>query len=217
MKEIGNIYLTWRKGRGSVRIPVGIIRNNATQGVRFQYIPEEVKKAAELGFVSYEGFPDIDKTYTENVIEIFGQRLIKSERVDTKAFYDFWGISPAFKDDNYYMLAFTQGILPTDNFEFLTDFNLTPSLQFVTEITGLTGAKLPPDSLKIGDFLTYELEPENPYDNKAVKLYKGDLYLGHVKLIHSRVFYKTNKTLSVKVQHIEKNGVLNRAFIKVSS
>ena len=49
-----------------------------------------VEEAKKLGFVPFEGFPDIDKTYTSNVLEIFGHRLIKNERSDSKYFYDFW-------------------------------------------------------------------------------------------------------------------------------
>jgi hypothetical protein len=68
MKAIGNIHLIWRAGKGSRRI-VGTIKS-ASEGIRFQYNQEGVKQAKKLGFVHYEGFPDTDKVYTENVIEI---------------------------------------------------------------------------------------------------------------------------------------------------
>jgi hypothetical protein len=38
--------------------------------------------------------------------------------------------------------------------------------------------------------LIYELEPNNLYDKNAVKVYKDGLYLGHIKLIHNKVFIK---------------------------
>lgn len=217
MKEIGNIYLCWRQGKGSTRIPIGIIKHSVTRGVRFSYNQNEVAKARKLGFQHYEGFPDVTKEYNENVLEIFGQRLIKSERSDTRAFYEFWGVDTQYKDNDFYMLAYTQGLLPTDNFEFLADFNPTPQLSFISEITGLTEAKLDRDLLKVGDKLRYELEPNNEYDNKAVGLYLGDKYLGHVKLIHSRVFYKTNTVFNITVHNIESNGYLKRVFIKISN
>lgn len=216
MKAIGNIHLIWRSGKGSRRISVGTIKKSASEGIRFQYNHEGVKEAKELGFVHYEGFPDTDKIYTENVIEIFGQRLMRSERPDLQDFYDFWNIDLSKKEDKFYMLAFTQGLLPTDNFEFLANFNPVDGLSFVSEITNLSVAQIPSDKVSIGDVLKYELEPNNLYDKKAVKVFKNELYLGHIKLIHCKVFHKTNKPFNLTVQGIEKNGVLKRIFVKVS-
>jgi len=217
MKTIGNIYLSWRKGKGERRIIIGEIRRNITEGTRFNYVTKGVKEAQRLGFSMYEGFPDISKEYTENVIEIFGQRLMRSERNDIKDFYNFWLINEECKEDDYYMLAYTQGILPTDNYEFLADFNPNKKLEFITEIAGLSKTKLPADTLKKGDILRYEKEkPENTFDKFAVKLFKNDLFVGYVKTIHNKVFHKSHKDFTIKVHHIEKNGFLNRVFLHVS-
>lgn len=216
MKAIGNIHLIWRPGKGSRRISVGTIKKSATEGIRFQYNQEGVFEAKKQGFVHYEGFPDTNKVYTENVIEIFGQRLIRSDRPDLKKFYDFWGVDLTKKENKYYMLAFTQGLLPTDSFEFLADFNPIDDLFFVTEITNLSESKISSDKVSIGDVLRYELEPINLYDKKAVKVFKGELYLGHIKLIHCKVFHKTNRQFDLIVQGVEKNGLLKRIFVKVS-
>ncbi|WP_310554801.1 hypothetical protein [Flavobacterium sp.] len=216
MKAIGNIHLIWRPGKGSRRISVGTIKKSASEGIRFQYNQEGVDEAKKLGFVHYEGFPDTNKIYTENVIDIFGQRLMRSDRPDLEDFYEFWNIDLAKREDKFYMLAFTQGLLPTDNFELLAHFNPIDNLTFVTEITNLSEAQIPSDKVFIGDFLRYELEPNNLYDKKAVKVFKEELYLGHIKLIHCNVFHKTNKQFDLVVQGIEKNGVLKRIFVKAS-
>ena len=149
MSKIGNIFLVWRKGPGSRRIPVGEIKRNVSQGTRFEYIQKNLEKAKEQGFISYTGFPDTDKKYTENVLEIFAQRLLKSERKDLSEFYEFWRVNPLMKTDSYYMLSQTQGFLPIDNFEFLTDFNPKKGLNFVTEIAGLTKTKISSDKLSV--------------------------------------------------------------------
>lgn len=216
MKAIGNIYVTWRKGKGSRRIPIGIIKKNIIYGVRFSYITKGVNEAKELGFTSYDGFPNLQKTYTENIIEIFGQRIVRSERNDIDDFYNFWKIDKTYKDDNYYMLAYTQGILPIDNFEFLADFNPVSNLSFITEISGLSKNQVSADLLVVGDKLRYELDSKNKYDSKAVKVFKNDLFLGYIKRIHCNVFSKTKSTLKITVHHIEKNGVLNRVFLHVT-
>lgn len=216
MSRIGNIFLVWRKGQGDRRIAVGEIRQNATDGVRFSYIQENVNKAKELGFTYYVGFPDTDKEYTENVLEIFGQRIVKSERNDLRDFYDFWKVDETKKYDLFYMLAQTQAIVPTDNFEFLADFNPSKGLAFITEISGLSHFKVPSSSIQIGDQLNYELELTNPIDSKAVLLFFNDIKLGYVKLIHSRIFHKSKLNPTVAVHHIEKNGLLKRVFIEIS-
>ncbi|SFU53397.1 HIRAN domain-containing protein [Pustulibacterium marinum] len=218
MKSIGNIFLIWRKGKGSRRIPIGIIKRNINEGVRFEYLQEGLDKAKKLGFGYYEGFPDTNKVYTENILEIFGQRIMRSERNDIKNFYDFWQIDPKYKEDDFYMLAYTQGLLPTDNFEFLADFNPKKNLSFITEIAGLTKLQIPADTLKVGDSLSYQLENNNEYDKDAVKVSKNGVRLGYIKCIHNKIFHKANKKkkINVTVHRIEKNGVLNRVFLKVS-
>ena len=217
MKELGNIYLSWREGSGKRRHIVGIIRNNASEGVRFQYLQEGVETAKKDGFTVYTEFPDTQKIYTENVLDVFGQRIMKSERSDINDFLDFWEIDPKYKDDKYYLLAHTQGLNPTDNFEFLADYHPVKCLRFLTDLAGLSVNRLPVGSLKEGDKLSYELEPNNSFDKTAVKVKKGDLDIGYIKKIHSKVFYNKHYPLDLVIKAIESNGVIKRVFVKVSS
>lgn len=218
MKAIGTIYLAWRKGKGSRRKLVGIIKKNASDGIRFRYLLDGVKEAEKEGFTPYIDFPDINKEYKENVLEIFGQRLIKSERPDQQKYLDFWDIDSQYKDDKYYLLAYTQGMQSNDNFEFLADFHPVKGLSFVSEICGLSHLKLEPGTLSVGDKLTWQLDEDNKYDSYAVKLFKGEKLLGYVKMIHSKVFHhRTSKfQLQVSVKSIDQNGSINRVFIEIS-
>ena len=217
MKAIGNIYLTWRKGKGSSRKRVGAIRRNANDGVTFSYLTEGVLQAEKEGFTPYVDFPDVTRTYTDNVLDIFGQRLIKTERADSQKYLDFWSINPEFKENKYYLLAHTQGLLATDNFEFLADYNPVKGLSFISEICGLSHTDPPIDIITVGDELTWKPNKTNSYDKKAVEVYKSNFYLGNVKLVHCNVFHKTGgDKLKIKVKSIEKNGHLNRVFINIS-
>lgn len=215
MSSFGNIYLIWRSGRGERRIPVGVIKKSATEGVRFSYLDKGVKEAKVKGFEFYTGFPDVTKEYSENVLEIFGQRIVKSERNDLSDFYDFWKVDNTKKGDLFYMLAQTQGLLPTDNFEFLADFHPIAGTCFISEISGLSYKQIPSDSLKVGDELRFERESSNEHDKYAVLLFKDDLELGYIKKYHSKVIFNTKHTPTIKVHHIEKNGVLKRVFIAI--
>lgn len=216
MKAIGKIYLAWRKGRGSRRTIVGVIHKNVTEGVRFEYIKAGVEEALKDGFTPYIDFPEVDKIYSENVLEIFGQRLIKTERTDSQRYLDFWDIDPKYKEDKYYLLAYTQGMLSNDNFEFLADFQPVKNLKFVSEICGLSHQNLQSGLLSVGDKLTYELDSTNAKDKFAVKVKKGKLVAGFVKQMHSRVFYKTKYPFQIKVKSIDQNGTVNRVFIEIS-
>lgn len=217
MNSIKKIYLIWRKGRGESRIAIGVIERNSNDGVSFSYLPEGIKKAQKNGFIHYVGFPNLEEKYTTNVIETFGQRIVKSERNDLQDFYDFWKVDLSKKEDLYYMLAQTQGLLATDNFEFLADFYPTKELNFISEITGLSHNNIQSDILKVGDKLRYEREKDNKEDNEAVKLYKGETYIGRIKLIHSKVVFHSSHSLEITVRHIEKNGTIKRAFIEIKS
>jgi hypothetical protein len=217
VKAIAKIYLAWRKGKGSRRKIVGVIRKNSTEGVHFCYLQEGVDEAQKEGFTPYTDFPDTSKVYTENILEIFGQRLIKTERTDIQKYLDFWDIDSKYQNDKFYLLAYTQGMLSTDNFEFLADFHPVKELRFVSEICGLSHAKVEPGTLHVGDILTWKLELENPKDRYAVKVLKGSIVLGYIKMIHSRVFHKQAKwPLKIKVKSLDQNGSINRVFIEIS-
>jgi len=216
VKAIGTIFLAWRKGKGSRRKIVGVIKKSATIGFSFKYIQKGVEEAELEGFTPYIDFPDTSKVYTENVLEIFGQRLIKSERSDIQKYFNYWAIEPKYQDDKYYLLAHTQGMLPNDNFEFLADFHPVTGLHFVSEICGLSHNKVEPGMIVPGDVLTWKLEKDNPKDCYAVKVFKGKQSLGYVKLIHSRIFYKKLKLpLKIKVKSVDQNGSVNRVFIDI--
>jgi hypothetical protein len=216
MKDIGHIYLSWRESLGKSRHIVGVLKRNATLGVRFSYIKKGVVAAKQDGFSPYTEFPDFDKEYTDNVLEVFGQRIMKSDRSDISDFYDFWEIDSKFKDDKFYLLAHTQGLNPTDNFEFLADYNPSKYLRFLTDLASLSTLKLPADTVKAGDLLTYKLESANEFDDKAVKVFIGDKEVGYIKKIHSRVFYKQKgRLVKLVVKAVEQNGIIKRIFVKV--
>jgi hypothetical protein len=217
MKEFDKIYLSWRKGQGSRRHIVGVLEQTIDGRFEFSYDKTAIEKAKSEGFTPYTEFSDISKSYNGNVLDIFAQRLIKSERPDIQTFYDFWEIEPQNKDDKFYMLGHTQGLQPTDNFEFLADYNIVQGLHFLTELAGLSSYKLPSGTLKEGDELQFKLEKDNIHDSEAVTVFKDEQEVGHIKKIHCRVFSKPGgERLKLTVKSVDKNGIIKKAFIKVS-
>lgn len=218
-RYIKQIYLIWRRGRNDSRIKVGVITKNQTEGVRFRYIPSGIKDAIEKGFNMYPDFPNPDIVYKNNVLETFAQRLTNTERGDIQKYYDYWEILPSLKNNKFYVLAQTQGLLSTDNFEFIAEYYPVKGLRFTSEICGLTKRQLSSGTLEVGEVLIWELEKDNIYDKYAVHLYKKNgQEVGYVKTIHSKVFHDSKyKRFEVKVKSLEQNGHINRAFITVST
>lgn len=217
MKEFDDIYVSWRPGQGKIRHIVGVLKKHESGKFTFNYIPQAVEEAGKEGFLPYTELPDTTQVYNGSVLDVFAQRLMKAERSDIQTFYNFWEVEPTLKDDKFYLLAHTQGLVPTDNFEFLADYNPVSGLHFLTDLAHLTEAKLPANTVKSGDVLTYVLDKNNTTDGQAVRVYKGDKEVGFIKKIHSRVFYKPgadNITLTVKA--VDQNGVIKRIFVKVA-
>ncbi|MDR0611604.1 MAG: hypothetical protein LBG58_15960 [Planctomycetaceae bacterium] len=215
MKTFGNIYLAWRTGKGCPRHIVGVIKKKKdAEGFDFRYLitPE---RASQINFTHYLPFSDLSKIYTENILEIFGLRLTKPERGDIQKYYDFWEIEPRYKEDSRYLLAHTQGLLAADNFEFLADYHPTKKLSFISEICGLLHYPVSPELFIVDDLLQWQKSPHEE-DRYTVKVFKGDVFLGYVKRIHSKVFYKKGgESLKIRVKSIDKNGIVNRVFIKI--
>lgn len=216
MTEFDKIFLVWRKGTGGRRSAVGELIRTPDGKHLFKYFPKAIQLQEKEGFTPYTEFQDLAKEYNGNVAEIFGQRLTKSDRPDIANIYKFWEVDAEKAQDKFYVLGKTQGLVPTDNFEFLADYKYVPNLHFLTEIAGLSSLQLAKGTLKIGDVLRYEPEPENEKDKYAVKLFKGDLQVGYIKKYHSKVFHDAGADkLQVTVKAIEQNGVVKRVFIKV--
>lgn len=213
--DYSHLYLAWRKGRGHRRIIIGEILISTDQ---FRYIPEGLQEAQAMGMGVYTEFPDTTKTYS-NALSIFTSRLNKPTRSDINKYYQYWEIPEDKKADIAFLLARTGGMLPTDNFEIIADYNPQPDLKFVSEICSLSHRKLSPDTLSVEEKLHYQLDPTNEKDPQAVKVFKADgTPLGYIKRIHCNVFYKdASISYRITVKSLERNGHLNRCFILVKA
>lgn len=213
--HIKNIILVWRPGKSHQRIPVAIVKSNAF-GTTFTYLKEGVEMAKEKGFICFPDFPIDDEVHDRNVLKVLAQRINDRERSDIQSYYNFWEVPESAQKDTYRLLAYTQGILPTDNFEFLAEYYGVGGIRFVSELTGLSQTQLDSDILKEGDELKWKLEPDNKYDAKAVALYKDDKMLGHVKRIHCHVFHlPCSNLLKVRVKKVVHNGHVSQALILI--
>lgn len=218
MAEFDRIYLVWRKGPGTRRHVVGILEKAQDGSHTFKYLPQAEKLMATEGFTPYTEFQDLHKTYNGNVAEIFGQRLVRVERSDSRTFFNFWEVDQDKVADKFYLLGKTQGLVATDNFEFLADYHLCAETHFVTEVAGLSQQeKLDRDDVMIGDRLNFQLEPDNENDPKAVMVFKGHKKIGYIKKCHNHIFTEPGaEHLTLTVKALDQNGVIKRIFVLVA-
>ncbi len=217
MTEFDKIHLVWRKGAGSRRYAVGLLEKKQDGRHVFNYASDAERLQKEEGFTPYTEFQDLNKEYNGNVAEIFGQRLTKPDRPDINNFFKFWEVDPDKAHDKFYLLGKTQGLVATDNFEFLAEYKLLPDTHFLTELAGLSKNPLKRGILNIDDVLRFETESSNVHDKYAVKVFKDDLLLGYIKKYHSKIFYEPgSEQLKLTVKALEQNGIIKRVFIKVS-
>jgi hypothetical protein len=216
MTEFDKIHLVWRKGVGYRRHAVGLLEKKPDGKHIFKYSPGTEKLQLEEGFTPYTEFQDLKKEYNGNVAEIFGQRLTKLDRPDIAGFFKFWEVDADKAQDKFYLLGKTQGLVATDNFEFLAEYKLQPDTHFLTELASLSKNPLPTGTVQLADILSFELESENEYDRYAVKVFKGDKQLGYIKKYHSKIFYEPGADkLKLEVKALDQNGFIKRVFIKV--
>ncbi len=213
---VKRIHLSWRKGKGERRFLVGELKRSPGNIISFKYNSEVITQAQKEGFKDYPGFSDVHKEYTEDVMSVFSLRLIPAERADRKQHLDFWEASSEM--DHFDLLALTQGLLPTDNFEFIGLYNFEKNFSFITDIASLSHQKIDKNAIAMGDSLRYHLEPSNDHDKNAVQIYKGDLLIGYIKKGHTRFFNEAgSQPIKISVKAIDGNGTIRQLFVKVSS
>lgn len=219
------IYLTWRKDVFKPRHIIGILNKFDRDNYTFIYSEENVTKAVdEDGFTYYPAFNEIDKTYDTGVLEVFKRRLLNPQRRDYDDFLNYWGAAN-YKEDTFALLGLTGAKLLTDNFEFIAPHNENPA-QFNTDVSWLNtqseyiihSIRNLPDE-EVERRISLELEPENKYDSKAVKVLFENEKLGYLKSIHCENVFdaiKQNRNVDVKIANIIKNGTIKEVLLRIN-
>ena len=213
--KIREIYLSWRKGTGHRRAIVGILKRTPANGITFKYLKKGVEEAQKEGFNSYPGFPvDFDKIYSEKDLDIFSLRLVPFDRKDNLKSLSFWEATDI--PDQFDLLALTQGILPTDNFELLGLFNPSRHFRFVSDLAGLTHLQVENGSVKAGDILTYQTKRNSrAFRDTAVEVFKGEKRIGNIKNIHNNVFINASHKIKLTVKSTDQNDFIRKIFVLI--
>ena len=218
------IYLTWRKDIKKERHIIGkLCRNNGRYS--FSYIQENIKYLNENGvFLPYPAFPELNEVYAENVLEIFGRRLLNPQRRDYEDFLTYWGANN-YKNDTFALLGLTGAKLLTDNFEFIAPHTEIPA-SFNTDVSWLnTNSEYVVNEIRrlsnneVEQKIKLVLDTNNEFDKKAVKVMFENEKLGFLKSIHCENVHDaivSGKTVKTRIANIIKNGTIKEVLLRIN-
>lgn len=207
------LYLIWKDPRSRSNYIIGKLAREKTY--TFEYCGE-YEKALELGWKLLDAFPYIKKYESDTLFAAFSARLPDPKRRGIEEILKKYDLT---EYDGYELLKRSTGKLPIDTYEFI-DPILQEDKTVVREfyIVGIRHqAKCKGDNcdrlpnVKVHDELILCREPENEYDEYAVKILSCDgEVLGYVPRYYSEgVFDRLTKGSSYSCEVVEVSDVKN--------
>lgn len=205
------LWLIWKEPLSHRRFKIGILIK-LNDGYEFSYVAPELGEARKVGFNFFPGFNDLSKTYKNNELFInIASRLPNKGRIDYLEILNSYNLDK--KSSDFDILKATRGRTLTDNYEFVSAFDLN-KIEF--DVAGTRHCKdinKCKDFLKINRVLYLEPEPNNKNDENAVKVVlkeNGKLYhLGYVPRYYSKeLLNELNKgaKYSAMIQNLKFNS-----------
>jgi len=187
---MGNLWLIWKNPTTRRRYKVGVL-SYVDGKYTFCYCNPELDDARKDGFASFPGFPEMDEKgkTSSTLFDSIAARLPNKKRPDYMDLLNSYDLST--DADDLEILRATRGRLNTDNFEFVPEFNKTKiefDLAGTSHSDGLTKLQ---DKINENDDLFLLPEPENEFDENAVRvLYPGEdgekIPIGYVPRYYAR-------------------------------
>ena len=162
------LWLIWKYPKLNKTYKIGIL-NYDDDIYTFKYVNPELNSAREVGFRSFPGFDDINKTYESD--ELFANietRLPNKSRPDYLEILNSYNL----KNDStkFDILKATKGRLITDNYEFVSAFD---SLRIEFDVAGTRYCSDVVECKKIisiNDKLLLKHDIDNKHDENAIKV-----------------------------------------------
>jgi len=182
------MWLIWKNPETRRRYKIGILMYEKDKYI-FSYVNPELGCAIESGFTFFPGFDNTYKIYESN--KLFANiktRLPNPKRPDYLEILNSYNLE---KDSTEIeILKATKGRLITDNYEFVPSFDSNKVEFDVAGTRHCPDIKKCKDIIRVNDKLLLELEPENEYDEYAIKVIlskNGKKYhLGYVPRYYSK-------------------------------
>jgi hypothetical protein len=184
---------TSQQGKSRGRMFVAeIIRSGDDADLVYLRDNEDFEKAVSLGFEGYPGFKTDQERY-EKILFAFMKRLPPRKRGDFEKYLNALRIKPEAEISNFALLGYSGAKLPDDDFMIINPFeNAVPPFELLMLIQGYRYyvERLPFDSIKMEQEATFQAEPENEFDPKAIKIIIGGVHGGYVCRRLTESFHK---------------------------
>jgi len=136
----------------------------------------DYQDACAKGFTGYPGLP-LNNMHKQ-VVPIFLRRLPPRQRQDFHRFLDAIRIPPGTNLSDFALLGYAGAKLPSDDFVLIHPFDQAePPFEFLLLIAGYRYYQeaIPYVVLKPGMTAEFEMEPENPRDPSAIRIFFPEL------------------------------------------
>lgn len=181
-----SLWLTWQPNPGASRYLVGQFKS-INGLVTFEYRTEtsEFKKAQEKGFVGFPSFKINREVYEDRVLEPFLRRLPPKSRTDFEEYLQSHMLPSNIKGNDLSLLAHTGAKFPGDGFCILPDLSsFNGKFEYLLEVAGTRYRdKADFESISVGEPVDFVPEPENEYDENAIKIFHKAGHIGYVNRV----------------------------------
>ena len=185
------LKLVWNV-RGKTRFIVGELENLKGE-VILRYFPtsNDYNRAVEKGFEPLRGFMNPQKEYREGVMDYFMSRITSRDRDDFGLYLETLGFEPNMGDaiSDFALLGYGEGRLPSDGFQVINSFeDAMPAFEFVTEVAATMHCDTNDISIdfKFEDPVELVREPDNRFDEFAIKVIINKCHLGYINRIQAK-------------------------------
>lgn len=177
------IYLIWKDIKTRRQYIVGELSKNGHFEFKYGF---EVYDAIKQGFKLLISFEEIDKVYKNDILfPTFSSRLPDKKRTGIEKILSKYDLK---EFDSYRLLKRSGAKLPIDNLEFIDpilDDNNVSRIFYLAGTRYYIGCNgidcTESETLGNNEVLQLELEPENKYDNNAIKvLTKKGIHIGYI-------------------------------------
>lgn len=182
------LLLTWQpadeRAPNRTRRTVAKIDRTDTGSAVFHYLrgTEDFVAAQEAGFVGFPAFKLESEDSNQGVIESLLRRLPPRKRADFNEYLKQHRLPVPFEHSDFALLGYTGARLPSDGFGLVPVFpDAITEIDLVTEVAGLRHVfKGDASSIRPGDGVGFQTEPNNKYDSDAVLISWNGQSLGYV-------------------------------------
>jgi hypothetical protein len=217
------LSLVWKNNDTRELLIIGRITREAN-GARLDYLinTDDFRKAQKNGFTCFPAFPDINKSYTINVLEVFSRRIPPRNRGDYDEFLQGIGLPISVKDTilDFDLLGYSEVRLPCDGFAIINSYDeIDSNCDFLTEVAGF---RYQPEALNLlnnnkitkGLKVDIQIEDGNEYDINAVKVVFEGEKIGYINRAQNKAFRRwiqNKRNISAQIEKI--NGTQDRPSV----